>query len=366
MADERTTPLHDWHEAQGGKMVAFAGWSLPIQYATGIVKEHDACRQRAALFDVSHMGQVAIPGDPAAAAAALEALAPANLRGLKVGRTTYSVLLTDAGTIEDDFMATRVEDGWRLVVNAGRTASDLAFLEEGLPPAHRPVLRDERALLALQGPLAEAALAPLMPEVRGLRFRDTAEVFFEGQACHVARLGYTGEDGFEIDLPASLAPELATRLVADERVTPAGLGARDSLRLEAGLCLYGHDIDTTTTPIAAGLGWTIAKRRREAGDFRGAERILREMRDGPKQRLVGLTLEGRLPAREGALIFVGDEAVGRVTSGGFAPTVGAPIAMGYVDAEHAAAGTELVCQVRQHSLKARVTDLPFVAHNYQR
>ena len=366
MADERTTPLFDWHRAQGAKMVAFAGWSLPIQYPTGIVKEHEACRQRAALFDVSHMGQVTIPGDPDAAAAALEALAPANLQGLKVGRTTYSVLLTDAGTIEDDFMASRLEDGWSLVINAARTVSDLAFLERGLPAAHKPVLRDERALLALQGPAAEAALAPLLPEVVALRFRDTAELFFEGQPCRVGRLGYTGEDGFEIDLPASLAPELATRLVADHGVAPAGLGARDSLRLEAGLCLYGHDIDTTTTPTAAGLAWTIAKRRREAGDFPGAARILAEMAEGAPQRLVGLTLEGRLPAREGALIFAGDEAVGRVTSGGFAPTVGAPIALGYVDAAHAAVGTDLVCQVRQHSLKARVTALPFVPHNYRR
>ncbi|MFW5833706.1 MAG: glycine cleavage system aminomethyltransferase GcvT [Pseudomonadota bacterium] len=366
MAEGRTTPLYDWHLARGARMVAFAGWQLPIQYPTGIIEEHKACRERAALFDVSHMGQVTLPGDPDAAARALESLAPGNFTGLKPGRTTYSLLLTDDGTIEDDFMASRLEDGWLLVINAGRTASDLAFMETRLPPAHRPVLRDERALLALQGPLAEAALVEVMPEVHDLRFRDTAELFFEGQPCRVARLGYTGEDGFEIDLPGSLAPEFATRLATDERVTPAGLGARDSLRLEAGLCLYGHDIDTTTTPVAAGLDWTINKRRREAADFPGAARILNELQDGPAQRLVGLTLEGRLPAREGALVFAGEEAVGRVTSGGFAPTVGQPIALAYIRSDLTAPGTQLVCQVRQHSPKATVTALPFVPHRYHR
>jgi aminomethyltransferase len=366
MADGRTTPLYDWHVGRGAKMVPFAGWLLPIQYPTGIVAEHHACRNEAALFDVSHMGQVWFPGDPVAAAEALERVLPSDLRSLKEGRAKYTVLLTDEGTIEDDLIVARREDGWGAVVNASRTAADLAFLERVLPVEHRPVLRDGRALLALQGPAAEDALAALLPDVRGMRFLDMRAMFLDGQSVTVARLGYTGADGFEIDVPEGLAVEVAELLTANPGVVPAGLGARDSLRLEAGLCLYGHDIDSTTTPSAAGLGWTIPKRRREAGDFPGAARIVGELRDGAPRQLVGLRIEGRLPAREGALVFAASEAVGRVTSGGFSPTLGHPIALAYVDAAHAAPGTELVCQVRQHDVAAAVTGLPFVPHTYQR
>ncbi|MEO1089297.1 MAG: glycine cleavage system aminomethyltransferase GcvT [Pseudomonadota bacterium] len=366
MDEPRKTALHAWHAEQGARLVPFAGWVLPIQYAGGIISEHEACRNAAALFDVSHMGQVFVPGDPDAAAVALETRVPSDLRNLPVGRAKYSVLLTDEGTVADDLMLTRVADGWRLVVNAARTAADLALLEASLPAAHRPVLRQGRSLLAVQGPLAERAVAAMLPEVEELTFLDGRECFLEGQPVFVSRLGYTGEDGFEFDLPDALAMPFATRLQRDTRVTPAGLGARDSLRLEAGLCLYGHDIDTTVNPAAAGLGWVVSKRRREAKDFPGAEAVVAEIASGAAQRFVGMTLEGRLPAREGAVVFAGDEAVGRVTSGGFAPSLGHPIAMGYVDAEHATPGTALGLQVRRHVVNATVTKLPFVPHRYHR
>ncbi len=370
MAEDRRTPLYDWHVARGARMVSFAGWSLPIQYPTGIINEHTACREAAALFDVSHMGIVRIAGDTDESARALERVLSGDLQRQRSGLAKYTLLLTPDGGIVDDLMAMRHDEDWYLVLNASRTAEDLAVLDAALPPGHRPVLLEEQALLALQGPKAAAVLARHLPEVVDLKFRESREIFVDGQPGRIARIGYTGEDGFEIELAAAVAAELATRLTADGDVTPAGLGARDSLRLEAGLCLYGHEIDTTTSPVAANLGWAINKRRREAGDFPGAERILEEMAEGTPEVLVGLTLDGRMPAREGAPILQGhgDQArqVGRVTSGGFGPTVGAPVAMGYVEHALAQPGTELRCRVRRHEITARVTPLPFVPHHYHR
>ncbi len=366
MGEARATALNDWHRECGGRLVTFAGWTLPLQYGGGIIAEHDACRTACALFDVSHMGTVLIPGDPQAAAQALEQVIAGDLQAQRPGTAKYALMLAENGGIVDDLMALRHENAWYLVVNAARTTDDLAYLEGVMPPAHRPVLLRDQSLLALQGPAAEDVLAAHLPEVRALRFRQSIEVFIDGQRARVARIGYTGEDGFEIALPDSVVGAFATHLAADGRVTPAGLGARDSLRLEAGLCLYGHDIDLRTTPVVAGLAWTINKRRREAADFPGAERILQELASGPSETLVGIRLEGRLPAREGAVIHAGDAVVGRVTSGGFGPTVGAPVALGYVTADVAAPGTPLTLQVRRHAVAGVVTALPFVPHHYQR
>ncbi len=347
-------------------MVAFAGWSLPIQYPTGIIAEHRACRERAALFDVSHMGTVRVPGDPAAAAEALETLLCGDLQRQQPHTAKYTLLLAPDGGIVDDLMAIRHERDWFLVVNAARTGDDLRVLEAALPAAHRPALLEERSLLALQGPAAAEVLTAELPEARALSFRESREVAIAGHPARVVRLGYTGEDGFEIEVADAIVEEFVARLVDDPRVTAAGLGARDSLRLEAGLCLYGHEIDTSTSPIAAGLGWTINKRRRQTGGFPGAERLLHELAAGTEEQLVGLTLEGRMPAREGAEIRHAGRIVGRVTSGGFGPTVGAPIALGYVEAALAGTGTELTCRVRRHDIAARVTALPFVPHRYHR
>ena len=367
MTEDRRTPLYDWHVARGARMISFAGWSLPIQYPTGIIQEHTACREAAALFDVSHMGIVRIAGDTDASARALEAVLSGDLQGQREGLAKYTLLLTPEGGVVDDLMAMRHADDWYLVVNASRTAEDLAVLDAALPPGHRPVLLEEQALLALQGPKAAEVLARHLPEVTELKFRASREIFVDGQPGRIARLGYTGEDGFEIELAASVAAEFATRLTAAGDVTPAGLGARDSLRLEAGLCLYGHELDTTTSPVAANLGWAVNKRRREAADFPGAERILAELAEGTPERLVGLTLDGRMPAREGApILHAGERQVGRVTSGGFGPTVGAPVAMGYVERALAEPGTELRCRVRRHEIAARVTPLPFVPHHFHR
>jgi len=370
MADDRRTPLYDWHVAQGAKMVSFAGWSLPIQYPAGIIAEHRACRERAALFDVSHMGTVRIQGDTSEAAVALERVLSGDLTGQRVGTAKYTLLLTDEGGVVDDLMAIRHDDGWYLVVNAARTDADLERLDAALPAGQRPTLLAERALLAVQGPTAADVLAREVPETAEMRFRESRHVTIDGAPARIARLGYTGEDGFEVELAAGIAAAFADRLVATGEVTPAGLGARDSLRLEAGLCLYGHELDTATSPVAANLGWAINKRRRESGDFPGAARILKEMADGAPERLVGLVLEGRVPAREGAPILQGEgdaaREVGRVTSGGFAPTVGAPIAMGFVEAALAEPGTALRCRVRRHDIPAEVTKMPFVPHHFQR
>ena len=354
------------HRSLGAKMVPFAGYEMPVQFDDGIVQEHLYTRSAAGLFDVSHMGQVALRG--AGAAVALESLVPGELQALKPGRMRYTMLLNEAGGILDDLMVTRTEDGLSVVVNAACKDADIAHLRSGLPPAVAVEPLESRALLALQGPRAAEALQRLTDAgVDGLRFMASAAMTVAGIGCMVSRSGYTGEDGFEISVPAADAAALAERLLADYAVRPVGLGARDTLRLEAGLCLYGHDIDAATTPVEAGLAWSIGKRRREVGGFPGDAVIQRQLRDGTSRQRVGIRPEGRAPVREGAELTDGaGEKIGVVTSGGFGPSVGAPIAMGYVGAGHAETGTDLNATVRGRSLPARVADLPFVEHRYFR
>ncbi|MGD9869168.1 MAG: glycine cleavage system aminomethyltransferase GcvT [Geminicoccaceae bacterium] len=365
MSDPRRTPLFDLHRELNGRMVDFAGWELPVQYPAGILAEHQHCRSAAALFDVSHMGQLRLDGTDAAAA--LERLVPGDLQGLAPGRARYTQLTDGQGGILDDLIVSNAGDHLFVVVNAGNRDADLAHLRAGLEPATRVTELADRALLALQGPQAAAVLARIAPPVAELRFMSTAELDVAGFHCRVSRLGYTGEDGFEISVPAADAVALARRLLAEPEVAPAGLGARDSLRLEAGLPLHGHDIDPSTTPVEAGLAFSIAKRRRAEGGFPGAEVILRQLAEGPSRKLVGLKPEGRAPAREGTEIQLPDGTpLGRVTSGGFGPTVGGPVALGYVAAAAAAPDTEVALLVRGKPMPARIAALPFVPHRYHR
>jgi aminomethyltransferase len=349
------TPLHELHVAHGARMVPFAGYSMPVQYKAGIIAEHLHTRSKAGLFDVSHMGQAVLSG--ARAAHRLERLAPAE------------IVLDESGGILDDLMVTRLPgEGERLglVVNASNKAADFAHLRRSLPDLRLDGL-DDRALLALQGPKAVEVLSQLLPGVETMAFMSWREADWDGTGLFVSRSGYTGEDGYEISVPAERARAFTERLLRDERVGLVGLGARDSLRLEAGLCLHGHDIDTTTSPIEAGLAWSIQKRRRQEGGFPGAERIRRELADGPKRRRVGLELAGKAPAREGAEVTAGDgRKIGRVTSGGFAPSLGRPIATAYVESDFAAPGIDLNIIVRGTPLAARVIQMPFVPHHYFR
>ena len=367
-AQENTAPLkrtalYSLHLSLGAKMVPFAGWEMPVQYPAGIIAEHLHTRAQAGLFDVSHMGQLRLAG--ADSAAALETLVPGDIAGLARHRMRYTLLLNDAGGILDDVMATRLDDGLFVVVNAATRDADLALLRDRLGSTVEAF--DDRALLALQGPAAAAVLARLAAGMADTPFMSAAEVSLDGRPCLVTRSGYTGEDGFEISLPTAAAPALAERLLAEPEVRPVGLGARDTLRLEAGLCLYGHDIDSTTTPVEADLAWTIAKRRRAEGGFPGAAAILRQLADGPARKRVGIRPEGRAPAREGTPIAdLAGNPVGRVTSGGFGPSLGAPVAMGYVAAAQAATGTPLALTVRGAAHPARVAPLPFVPHRYHR
>ncbi len=372
-ADLLHTPLDAEHVALGARMVPFAGYAMPVQYPTGILTEHLWTRERAGLFDVSHMGQAALVGpDHATTARALEALVPADIVNLAPGRQRYTQLLNEDGGILDDLMVARpanpLQDGeLLLVVNASTKDADYAHMQARLPSSVELRRFDDRALLALQGPGAEAALAALAPEVATMGFMAVTQTMLAGIPAHVSRSGYTGEDGYEISLPADRAVELWRTLLDDADVKPIGLGARDSLRLEAGLCLYGHDIDETTSPIEAGLTWSIQKRRRTEGGFPGAARVQRELADGPARVRVGLKPEGRAPPREGTPIATPDgRDVGVVTSGGFGPTVNGPIAMGYVAPEVSAAGTELHLMVRGKALPARVAALPFTPHRYKR
>jgi aminomethyltransferase len=367
------TPLHGEHAAAGARLVPFAGYAMPVQYATGILSEHLWAREHAGLFDVSHMGQAALIGpDHATTARALEALVPADILNLKPGRQRYTQLLDENGGIRDDLMVTRpanpLQDGELiLVVNASTKEADYAHMAARLPAGVELRRFDDRALLALQGPQAEAVLGGQAPDVASLAFMQAAETMIGGIPAHVSRSGYTGEDGFEISVPAERAAELWRLLMTDEQARPIGLGARDSLRLEAGLCLYGHDIDTTTSPVEAGLTWSIQKRRREEGGFPGAARIQRELRDGPARLRVGLKPEGRAPAREGTVVATPDgREVGKITSGGFGPSVNGPVAMGYVAREFATPGTKLHLVVRGKPLPAQVVPMPFAPHRYKR
>ncbi|MGE0257840.1 MAG: glycine cleavage system aminomethyltransferase GcvT [Alphaproteobacteria bacterium] len=366
----RRTPLYDLHRARGARMVAFAGYEMPVQYPAGIIAEHLHTRAKAGLFDVSHMGQIALRG--ARAAEALERLVPGDLQGLAPGRMRYTLLLNEAGGILDDLMATRVVmpagDGLMLVVNASRKEADLAHLRQHLGREIAIEPQFERALLALQGPEAASVLARLSDgTIERMKFMSATEATIAGAPCFVTRSGYTGEDGFELSLAAEDAVAVAEALLGEPEVAPVGLGARDTLRLEAGLCLYGHDIDETTTPVEAGLAWAIGRRRRDAADFPGASTILRQLEEGPARKRIGIRPDGRAPAREGtAITAVSGNPVGRVTSGGFGPTVGAPIAMGYVDPAHASEGDALAVVVRDVARPARVARLPFVPTRYYR
>jgi aminomethyltransferase len=367
------TPLHGLHMELGAKMVAFAGYEMPVQYPLGVLKEHLHTRENAGLFDVSHMGQAVLIGpNYEATAAALEALVPADILNLKPGQQRYTQLLNgDGGTI-DDLMVTRSVDGNEqsalcIVVNAARKDVDYAHIAERLPAKVGLQPKTERALLALQGPAAKEILATISPEVAALSFMTARSVKLAGFDCAVSRSGYSGEDGYEISVPADNAVELARLLLSRDGVQPIGLGARDSLRLEAGLCLYGHELDETTSPVEANLAWSIQKRRREEGGFPGAGRIQRELKEGPKRLRVGIKPEGRALAREGTEILsaAGDQ-IGVVTSGGFGPTLGAPVAMGYVATAHSKAGTPVQLVVRDKQLPAVIVNLPFVPHRYGR
>ncbi len=359
-------PLDAWHRAQGARMVPFAGYEMPIQYE-GIVAEHNWTRENAGLFDVSHMGQLLLSGP--GVDAAVEAVLPIDLATLKVGSQRYSLLLDENGGVLDDLMVSRQADALYLVVNGACKWDDIGHLREHLPDEITLNHLDNRALLALQGPKASAALARHAqggPDLATLTFMKFANYVLGGHDAWIARAGYTGEDGFEISIPAYAAEEIATLLCGEPEVKPIGLGARDSLRLEAGLPLYGHDLSPETSPIEAGLIFGINKRRRSAGGYPGAERINREIAEGTQRKWVGLKLDGRMPAREGAEVFADDTMVGTVTSGGFSPTLGQPIAMAYVDAAYAANGTELEIAVRGKRLPAAVSPMPFVPHNYYR
>jgi aminomethyltransferase len=359
------TPLHALHLSLGAKMVPFAGYDMPVHYAPGIMAEHLHTRAKAGLFDVSHMGQLRLAGS--GAAAALETLVPGDIRSLAPGRMRYTLFTNDRGGILDDLMVTQAGDHLFLVVNAACKAQDIAHLQRGLAGAAVVTPLWDRALLALQGPATAAVLARLAPASAKLGFMTGAALTVDGIACFVTRSGYTGEDGFELSVPGDAAERLARRLLAEPEIMPVGLGARDSLRLEAGLCLYGHDIDATTTVIEADLAWAIQKRRREEGGFPGAAVIARELAAGPKRKRVGIRPEGRAPAREGTeIIGAGGATIGRVTSGGFGPSADGPIAMGYVDAAEAALGTALNLIVRGTPRPARIVKLPFVPHRYHR
>jgi aminomethyltransferase len=361
----KTTPLDAWHRAHGARMVPFAGYAMPVQYQ-GVLAEHLHCRARAALFDVSHMGQATLTG--ATAAAALERLVPGDMLGLKPGRQRYTLLTNEAGGIIDDLMVANLGDGRLfLVVNASRKDEDFTHLATNLPAGVRLQPHDDRALLALQGPDAAAVIARIGPAAAQLPFMGVADVTLAGIPCLVSRSGYTGEDGFEISVAADKAEALARRLTAEPEVLPAGLGARDSLRLEAGLCLYGNDIDELTTPVEAGLTWVIGKRRRTAWDFPGAAAIRDQLEHGAVRHRVGIRPDGRAPARAQTEVVADDDtAAGTITSGGFSPTLNAPIAMGYVRKDLAADGTALHVVVRGKSLPARVVPMPFVPHRYAR
>ncbi len=376
MDDLKRTGLYDLHLALGAKMVPFAGYEMPVQYPMGVLKEHLHTRAHAGLFDVSHMGQVILrpaSGDLDDAARALEALVPVDVLGLKEGRQRYALFTSASGGILDDLMVAHRGDHLFLVVNAARKEADLAHLRAHLPDevAIEPV--EDRLLLALQGPAAEDALAALAPSVRDMRFMDVAILPSDFGELWISRSGYSGEDGFEVSVPAARGRAFAEALLAQPGVAPIGLGARDSLRLEAGLCLYGSDLDETTSPVEAALDWAIQKVRRRGGaregGFPGADRILTELEDRPTRLRVGLLPEGRAPMRAGTELFAeetGGAPIGAVTSGAFGPSIDRPMSMGYVAAAHAAPGTRLFGEVRGKRLPAIITPMPFHPTTYKR
>ena len=376
MADLKRTVLYDLHNELGAKMVPFAGYEMPVQYTAGVMKEHLHCRAAAGLFDVSHMGQVILrpkSGDLADAARALERLVPVSLLALAEGRQRYALFTNDQGGILDDLMVANRGDHLFLVVNAACKEADFAHMIKHLGETCDLEMIADRALVALQGPAAERALTRLNRAAAAMRFMDSTAMDLAGVECWVSRSGYTGEDGYEISVPDAQANALARALLNMAEVAPIGLGARDSLRLEAGLCLYGNDIDTTTTPVEGALEWAMQKVRRgggeRAGGFPGAERIMSELAGGASRRRVGILPDGRAPMRQGTELFAtgdGGAPIGTVTSGAFGPSIGRPMSMGYVSIEHAADGGSIFGEVRGRRLPAHVAPMPFRASNYKR
>ena len=372
----KQTALHALHASCGGKMVPFAGYEMPVQFPAGVLREHLHTRDAAGLFDVSHMGQIALrakSGDPADAALALERLVPQDILSVAPGRQRYAQFTNDSGGILDDLMVANFGDHLFLVVNAACKAEDEAHLRAYLSDSCVIEALPDRALIALQGPKAESVLAKFCADVASMRFMDASPRQVDGIACFVSRSGYTGEDGFEISVPAEQVERLAKALLADSDVRPVGLGARDSLRLEAGLCLYGHDIDTATTPVEGALEWSIQKSRRgggaRAGGFPGADVILSQFAKGAPRRRVGLRPEGRAPVREGAPLFAdatSSEQIGAVTSGSFGPSLNAPVAMGYLPTPQAVVGGTVFAELRGQRLPLRVAPMPFVPNTYKR
>ncbi|WP_171101525.1 glycine cleavage system aminomethyltransferase GcvT [Ruegeria sp. HKCCD7255] len=364
MTDVKRTPLYDLHVELGGKMVDFAGWEMPVQYPAGIMAEHNQCREKAALFDVSHMGQVILCGD--AVGEKLETLCPQAYATLKEGKARYGFFTNANGGIMDDLIVSNAGDQYFVVVNAALRHQDIPHMRDNLDGVEVIEIFD-RALVAVQGPAAENVVGALCSAARDLKFMETTVAEINGVECRISRLGYTGEDGYEISIPEDKAIEITRAFLAHEDCEPAGLGARDSLRLEAGLCLYGNDIDQTTSPIEASLGWAIQKRRKEEGGFPGAARIQRELAEGPARKLVGIKPAGRAPARQGVEIQSANGAsIGQITSGGFGPTVGGPVAMGYVSAGHAEPGETVNLIIRGKPQPAEIVALPFVKQNYKR
>ncbi len=363
------TALHDLHVELGARMVPFAGYAMPVQYPLGIVKEHNYTRHNAGLFDVSHMGQVRISGDNAAAA--LESLMPVDIIDLGEMRQRYALLTNDQGGVMDDLMVTNVGGYLFLVVNAACKQQDIQHLQHHIGADCEIEVLEDYALLALQGPQAAAVMARLAPDSQEMVFMTAAHLDIDGIACFVTRSGYTGEDGFEISVHNDEAERLARTLLAQPEVEPVGLGARDSLRLEAGLCLYGHDLDTQTTPVESSLLWALSKSRRaegaRPGGYPGADIIMRQISEGVSRKRVGLKPEGRMPVREGASLLDGDgKEIGHVSSGGFGPTVEGPVAMGYVDIDYVAVDTQLLALVRDKKVPVSVVKLPFVPQRYYR
>ncbi|MEP3197830.1 MAG: glycine cleavage system aminomethyltransferase GcvT [Lentilitoribacter sp.] len=376
MADLLKTPLYDFHVECGAKLVPFAGYEMPVQYPLGVMNEHKHCRASAGLFDVSHMGQVLIKpksGNIEDACLALETLVPMDICALKPGRQRYAFFTNEKGGILDDLMVANRGDHLFLVVNAACKDADIAHMQKHLSETCEISVIEDRALIALQGPDAEKVLSSLIPSMADLKFMDVVIVDYDGMELWLSRSGYTGEDGYEISILSDDASAFVSKLAADELVEPIGLGARDSLRLEGGLCLYGNDIDETTTPVEAALTWAIQKARRAGGaregGFPGADTILAQFENGADRKRVGLLPEGRAPMRAGTKLFASEtssDEIGEITSGGFGPSVNSPVSMGYITTEFSNEGTKVFAEVRGKRLPATIAKMPFVAANFKR
>ena len=362
--ENRRTPLYDFHQEHGARIVPFAGWDMPVQYPAGIKAEHLATRASCGLFDVSHMAQIELRG--AGADAMMASLTPTDMGAIAEGRVRYSLFLNETGGVLDDLMIARLDGNLHLVVNAGRADHDIAHLRANLADDVDMILHEDRALLALQGPSAEDVLARLGVDLAGFTFMDVRHLDINGIATVVTRSGYTGEDGFEISLAASDAASLAATLASIDAVSLVGLGARDTLRMEAGLPLWGHELDETINPVVGGVRFALSKKRREARDFPGAEAIMHDYENGPQRQLVGLLPVGGRPVRDGTILMHEDRDIGHVSSGGFAPSLDAPGALGFVPPQLAVAGTQLMAATRGAPTPITVASLPLVPHRYKR